>query len=1005
MTRIRDIFSSTCFRTPITPAPRTRFRRVAGAAQELKGRRGVTDADGEYTETLLGDAEIIRQVKAGDNAAFGTLYERHAGAARGLARQLLRGEAEVEDAVAEAFTKVLSVIQRGGGPTDAFRPYLLTAVRNAAYDRGRGEKRQVVTDDMESFDAGEPFVDPALEGLERSLIARAFLSLPERWQSVLWHTEIEGVKPAEAATILGMNPNGVAALAYRAREGLRQAYLQMHLAGSGTAEACRPTIGLLGAYVRGGLSKRDTTKVDRHMDDCGECREVYAELMDVNVGLRGVMLPLVVGFGATGYLASVPGATAGGAWWNRMSRRGQQATAGAAAAAGLAVAVAFALVGGDTPIPEEPSPAAAPPIDAPAEDPPPPAQDTPDDPPPATPDEPAPVPAPPADVPPEEVPDPPAPQEPDAPEPEEPQEEPPPPPPAPEEPEPEPAPEEPLPEFAVGIDPVGSLVPGSEGIMVLDVLNTGQDTAEDVLAQITLPPGVEMISSGGAGNAVPMASGNGDWGCSAGSGGGECVRSGMAAGESSTHFLDVRVAPDADVDVPAGVVISSGAVSHRATGERGVTSEGIPARYATAGQVRTEAVGNSLMTCTEPEEPKKPTWPWPWWGTPEIPETPEALPGPTPPAPTEDPGPALPLPEQEDADLGRAPADHISPEDAGEALDDLLGGGEEGTPGHPTPEAPSPEDEDPAPTEPPLTPELPELPEETVEPTDPGEEHRDEDDEDEPEEHEEGGCAQARDRSGKDIDNDHWVMSPLDRDQDPTTTSSSSATWSLPEGGSVRWAGLYFSASGDPGVPTARVKGPGMAAYTTVTATETRSADLPAYSAYQSFADVTDLVRASGGGQWWVADIPAQEGRGVYAGWSLVLVLEDPAVEGYQQAMVLDETSAVFQDSNGTAFPVSGLLPAAVPTGVDVVAWEGDAELGGDRVLIDGVPHAPSEGPGTVDNAFVGSARGADGDPMAFGTDVTRFDAVLGRESEIRILSEQDALLVGVIALAAPMRT
>ncbi|MFC7743650.1 RNA polymerase sigma factor [Nocardiopsis composta] len=72
---------------------------------------------------------------------------------------------------------------------------------------------------MERFDSGEPFVDPAVEGLERSLIARAFLSLRPDWQSVLWYTEIEGIKPAEAAGILGRDPNTVAALAYRAREG------------------------------------------------------------------------------------------------------------------------------------------------------------------------------------------------------------------------------------------------------------------------------------------------------------------------------------------------------------------------------------------------------------------------------------------------------------------------------------------------------------------------------------------------------------------------------------------------------------------------------------------------------------------------------------------------------------------------------------------------------------------------------------------------------------------
>jgi DNA-directed RNA polymerase specialized sigma24 family protein len=43
--------------------------------------------------------------------------------------------------------------------------------------------------------------------------------LPERWQAVLWHTEIEGSRPAEVASLLGLTANGVAALGYRAREG------------------------------------------------------------------------------------------------------------------------------------------------------------------------------------------------------------------------------------------------------------------------------------------------------------------------------------------------------------------------------------------------------------------------------------------------------------------------------------------------------------------------------------------------------------------------------------------------------------------------------------------------------------------------------------------------------------------------------------------------------------------------------------------------------------------
>jgi DNA-directed RNA polymerase specialized sigma24 family protein len=77
------------------------------------------------------------------------------------------------------------------------------------------------------------------------MIARAFRSLPERWQAVLWHTDIEASGPAEIAWLLGLSANSVAALAYRAREGLRQAYLQMHLSEV-VRQECRPIAGKLG---------------------------------------------------------------------------------------------------------------------------------------------------------------------------------------------------------------------------------------------------------------------------------------------------------------------------------------------------------------------------------------------------------------------------------------------------------------------------------------------------------------------------------------------------------------------------------------------------------------------------------------------------------------------------------------------------------------------------------------------------------------------------------------
>jgi len=91
------------------------------------------------------DADLIAASRAGDAAAYDTLYRRHVAAAHSLARQLVRNRAEADDVVAETFAKILDLFHRGGGPDDAFRPYLLTAVRRSAYDRHRAERRQLVT--------------------------------------------------------------------------------------------------------------------------------------------------------------------------------------------------------------------------------------------------------------------------------------------------------------------------------------------------------------------------------------------------------------------------------------------------------------------------------------------------------------------------------------------------------------------------------------------------------------------------------------------------------------------------------------------------------------------------------------------------------------------------------------------------------------------------------------------------------------------------------------------
>ena len=248
------------------------------------------------------DAELIARVRGGDLHAYGELFDRHRDAAYRIARQLSRGP-DADDLVSEAFAKVLAVLKTGGGPDLAFRAYLLTAIRRLHVDRLRSARRVQPTDDLAPWDRGIPFRDPAVDDFERSAAARAFASLPERWQLVLWHLEVEGQKPGEVGVLLGLTANSVSALAYRAREGLRQAYLRMHLADT-AGETCRWTTEHLGAHVRGALSRRDAARVEEHLRHCRRCTGLYGELVDVNDNLRGVLAPLVLGGLAAAYIDS-----------------------------------------------------------------------------------------------------------------------------------------------------------------------------------------------------------------------------------------------------------------------------------------------------------------------------------------------------------------------------------------------------------------------------------------------------------------------------------------------------------------------------------------------------------------------------------------------------------------------------------------------------------------------------------------------------------------------------
>ncbi|MEU6952424.1 sigma-70 family RNA polymerase sigma factor [Streptomyces sp. NPDC045714] len=390
--------------------------------QQRAGRAGAP-------ELGLSDARLIQDMRAGDDQAYEELFRRHSGAVLRYARSCCRDAHTADDLTAEVFARTLQAVRGGKGPTEAVRAYLMTAVRHVAAAWTKSAKREHLVDDFAVFaaqasrsselsddtlDLGADVL--AMHEAEQTMAMQAFRSLPERWQAVLWHTTVEEESPSEIAPLFGLTANATAVLASRAREGLKQAYLQAHVSEALTTGGdCAQYADRLGAHARGGLRTRAERGLRKHLDACAKCRVAAGELDHVNAGIPALLPVAVIGWFAAGYALKAAGVVAGGAAGAAGAGAAAAATGsgsaggaaggaaaseglGAPAKAGIAAAVVvaaaaglvWALVGDDQPKPE-PKPVAKPPVVAPAvPTPPPPPSPKPAPKPPAAPAPPAP---------------------------------------------------------------------------------------------------------------------------------------------------------------------------------------------------------------------------------------------------------------------------------------------------------------------------------------------------------------------------------------------------------------------------------------------------------------------------------------------------------------------------------------------------------------------------------------------------------------------------------------
>ncbi len=240
--------------------------------------RMTTERPGVQTSKLGSetDRELLRRCRNGDSSAFSELYVRHCDAAQHYAMSITRSPHAAADAASEAFIRFFALVKEGRGPEIEMRPYLLRMIRNLCYDEIRRSARLQAS----SIDTTPIQVHLRRQGLasleelaekdeDCAAALRAFHSLPQRWRLVLWNVDVLGNPPRALAGVLGTSGHNVSALLYRAREGLRSAFLS-ELAGQ-ARPGCQVFASRLGAFALARMGPQERRRVTAHLVWCSAC--------------------------------------------------------------------------------------------------------------------------------------------------------------------------------------------------------------------------------------------------------------------------------------------------------------------------------------------------------------------------------------------------------------------------------------------------------------------------------------------------------------------------------------------------------------------------------------------------------------------------------------------------------------------------------------------------------------------------------------------------------------
>ena len=169
------------------------------------------------------ETDLVARAQAGNNAAFGSLYERYMDQIYRYVYYRVSDRDEAQDLTETIFVKAWEALPRFRARGATFRAWLYRIARNAVIDRHRTRKVVVPLEHAQDWldvEASSP--QAAAEAAEESAtLGVAIAQLKPRLREVILHRFIGGLSHDETAQVMGLRKGHVRVLQHRALNQMR----------------------------------------------------------------------------------------------------------------------------------------------------------------------------------------------------------------------------------------------------------------------------------------------------------------------------------------------------------------------------------------------------------------------------------------------------------------------------------------------------------------------------------------------------------------------------------------------------------------------------------------------------------------------------------------------------------------------------------------------------------------------------------------------------------------